>query len=355
LGISTFTGSLRSEVNLIEAYTASLKGAIEVSGQNVNVLGMITAQQFNVTYVSSSVMYQSGSTKFGNSSDDRHEFTGSLHITGSSTFNSTAAKVMEVQSGTSTGGYVRFTYNGSSNSIGYIGNSNQLSGVGTVSDLELRADTNLTLTAGAAISTSTPSGSVYQVRNTNGASGDHIFKSFNTQILKLDGGTNTATFADNIILASGKGIDFSATSNGSGTTTSELLNDYEEGEWTPTFTTGTSGTITVDTVNTKARYTKIGRQVTVAGSFYVTSVSSPVGEWRIQGLPFTSNTGTSLRSAVSVFADGLETTATTSIVGYVDPNVTYITLYKYAAGIVSTMAADVKAGSYVFLTATYNV
>jgi hypothetical protein len=82
LGISTFTGSLRSEVNLIEAYTASLKGAIEVSGQNVNVLGMITAQQFNVTYVSSSVMYQSGSTEFGDTSDDRHLFTGSLIVSG---------------------------------------------------------------------------------------------------------------------------------------------------------------------------------------------------------------------------------------------------------------------------------
>ena len=79
--IHTYTGSLRSEVNLIEAYTASLKGAIEVSGQNVNVLGMITAQQFNVTYVSSSTLYQSGSTKFGDTSDDRHEFTGSLNVT----------------------------------------------------------------------------------------------------------------------------------------------------------------------------------------------------------------------------------------------------------------------------------
>ena len=34
------------------------------------------------TIVSSSVLYDSGSTIFGNSSDDRHEFTGSVHITG---------------------------------------------------------------------------------------------------------------------------------------------------------------------------------------------------------------------------------------------------------------------------------
>ncbi len=73
--IESVTGSLNS-------YTASLKGAIEVSGQNVNVLGMITAQQFNVTYVSSSTLYQSGSTKFGDSGDDKHEFTGSVNVTG---------------------------------------------------------------------------------------------------------------------------------------------------------------------------------------------------------------------------------------------------------------------------------
>ena len=81
--IHTYTGSIgREEISGIEAYTASLKGAIEVSGQNVNVLGMLTAQQFNVTYVSSSTMYQSGSTKFGDTSDDRHEFTGSILVGG---------------------------------------------------------------------------------------------------------------------------------------------------------------------------------------------------------------------------------------------------------------------------------
>ena len=34
------------------------------------------------TIISSSVLYDSGSTIFGNTSDDRHEFTGSVHITG---------------------------------------------------------------------------------------------------------------------------------------------------------------------------------------------------------------------------------------------------------------------------------
>jgi hypothetical protein len=169
-------------------------------------------------------------------------------------------------------------------------------------------------------------------------------------------GTGDLTITNgNLVMASGKGIDFSATSNGSGTTNSELLNDYEEGTWTPTFAASIIGTITVNSGATVGKYTKIGRQVTVNGTFTVTSVSSPLGEWRIQGLPFTSAAGSGARTAVSVLADTLETTATTSIVGYVDPSVTYITLYKYAAGAVSEMAADVKAGSYVFVTATYFV
>lgn len=56
----------------------------------------------------------------------------------------------------------------------------------------------------------------------------------------------------NLVVSSGKGIDFSATP---GTGTSELLADYEEGTFTPTWN---GGTVTVNSSN----YTKVGRQVT---------------------------------------------------------------------------------------------
>jgi hypothetical protein len=42
----------------------------------LNVDGIITARQLNIDYVSSSIMYTSGSTKFGDTIDDTHEFTG---------------------------------------------------------------------------------------------------------------------------------------------------------------------------------------------------------------------------------------------------------------------------------------
>ena len=45
---------------------------------------------------------------------------------------------------------------------------------------------------------STQGGIQYVVRNANGASGDHLFNSYNTTILKLDGGTNESVFAGNI-------------------------------------------------------------------------------------------------------------------------------------------------------------
>jgi hypothetical protein len=101
-------------------------------------------------------------------------------------------------------------------------------------------------------------------------------------------GSSVASFNTNGLgFESGKGIDFSATSNGSGTTTSELLNDYEEGTWTALLICGTSGTITLNSAAASCTYTKIGRLVNVSGYIDVQSVSSPTGRLRITGFPFT--------------------------------------------------------------------
>ena len=50
---------------------------------DVNIDGTLTAREIHTTYVTSSVLYQSGSTKFGDTLDDLHLFTGSLRTTGS--------------------------------------------------------------------------------------------------------------------------------------------------------------------------------------------------------------------------------------------------------------------------------
>jgi len=82
----------------------------------------------------------------------------------------------------------------------------------------------------------------------------------------------------NLIVASGQGIDFSATP---GTGTSELLADYEEGTWTPSV----GGTATYFLQS--GTYTKVGRSVLITGSLVV-NVLGTGSATIISGLPFAS-------------------------------------------------------------------
>ena len=93
------------------------------------------------------------------------------------------------------------------------------------------------------------------------------------------------TAANGLAFPSGKGINFSATSDGSGTNQNELLDDYEEGNFAPTFyyTSGTSG---VAYSNQEARYTKIGRLVSIQIKMTVSNIGSGNNNMRIGGLPF---------------------------------------------------------------------
>ena len=54
---------------------------------DVVIDGTITAKELRIDYVTSSILYQSGSTKFGDTLDDTHNFTGSLRTTGSVTID----------------------------------------------------------------------------------------------------------------------------------------------------------------------------------------------------------------------------------------------------------------------------
>jgi hypothetical protein len=62
--------------------------------QDLTVQGRLTAQEFNTEYVSSSIIYESGSTKFGDSADDVHSFTGSIQVFGSITGSIEATRLV---------------------------------------------------------------------------------------------------------------------------------------------------------------------------------------------------------------------------------------------------------------------
>jgi hypothetical protein len=81
-----------------------------------------------------------------------------------------------------------------------------------------------------------------------------------------------------VFSTSGTGIDFSATADATGKT-SELLDDYEEGTWTPTSETGT-----ID--YTSAKYTKIGNIVHL--NVYIDGWSNITSDAvvQIQSLPY---------------------------------------------------------------------
>lgn len=66
---------------LTASHVNTLTQNVSITGDLV-VGGKITAEEFHTEFVSASIIYQSGSTKFGNSSDDVHSFTGSLYTTG---------------------------------------------------------------------------------------------------------------------------------------------------------------------------------------------------------------------------------------------------------------------------------
>ena len=96
-----------------------------------------------------------------------------------------------------------------------------------------------------------------------------------------------ARFTDaGLKLPSGRGIDFSATSDSSGTMSSELLDDYEEGTWTPALTFG-GGSTGITYANRGGNYTKIGRQVTLNFMMELSSKGSSTGDAVVGGLPYT--------------------------------------------------------------------
>ena len=142
------------------------------------------------------------------------------------------------------------------------------SGGGTV---ELKAPA--TTTSDAAITFKLPiaDGTNGQALTTN-ASGQLAFSSV------------SAGGASNIAFNSGNGIDFSATSDASGMS-SELLDDYEEGTWTPVLARSSGATQSTYLTQT-GTYTKIGRVVHATVNLYTNSGIGGSSFYLIQGFPY---------------------------------------------------------------------
>jgi hypothetical protein len=99
--------------------------------------------------------------------------------------------------------------------------------------------------------------------------------------------------------ASGHGIDFSATANSAttGTThTSSLLDDYEEGYWTPIFTGSSGGTFTMSLG--LGSYTKIGNLIHLTWYAGTSGLGTATGMIRIGNLPYAALSGGTSNSRI---------------------------------------------------------
>ena len=102
---------------------------------------------------------------------------------------------------------------------------------------------------------------------------------------------NGLTLTDgDISLASGHGISFASTSDGT-TMTSELLDDYEEG----TFNIGLSfgGNANAMSISSRSgHYLKVGNRIFVNFMLYLSSKGDSTGTAQLTGLPFTTSSST---------------------------------------------------------------
>jgi len=163
-GNTTITGSLvhnghttLSGTNILSGSTV-FKGATTVEG-DLTVGGTLTAQEVRTEFDNASVVFEDGSTKFGDTSDDNHGFTGSLGVQGGE-FKVTNAGEDVLIANPLNGTFTIGDTQGLGDSAQIIGNS---------STIKIKNDRKITLTTDSnnrvGIGTESPSGSFHVAVN----------------------------------------------------------------------------------------------------------------------------------------------------------------------------------------------
>ena len=157
---------------------------------------------------------------------------------------------------------------------------------------------------------------------------------------------------------SGAGITFPATQSAS--TDANTLDDYEEGTFTPSFSS-TGASFTYDSLYRVGRYTKTGNLVTFS-LWCATDGSAPTGTLSntltITGLPFTSG-GNSQANAFA-FAIGqmynvVWTASKQQGSAFVEQNNSVVRLFWEQDNVISAtwIASNLKAGTYLLISGSY--
>ena len=181
-----------------------------------------------------------------------------------------------------------------------------------------------------------------------------------TALFKVDeSGDATISDGDLVIGTAGHGIDFSATSDGAGTDSSELLDDYEEGTFTPTLGAHSSdGTHSYTTQ--VGNYTKVGNVVHIWMQMTINTLNTSgtiSGNLEISGLPYTSANTTGQAYMGTFLPVGLDMDSGTGPVAHVSPNATKISLIASVdnASYDTFTSADVASGDGFGIQFSYHV
>ena len=211
-------------------------------------------------------------------------------------------------------------------------------------------DSNLALTAYHPTSTSARTIAKFQ-SNVGSTQADKVTIGCDGKVTIADG--------DLVIGTSGHGIDFSATSDATGNS-SELLDDYEEGTFTPDIRIGGSAS-GIGHSSQVAQYTKIGRMVTLSGRVALSSKGSGSGAVTIGGMPFASQNTSNLEFIGSVqfdnlsgsTTDNLTTLTNHNIICRISPNVLTIEMRRTLIGANDVTNVQISDTAVIVFTITY--
>jgi hypothetical protein len=237
-GISSKPAGIVSGSSQVAAFGYAITGSNQFKASqaitgSLTVTGDIVAQTLNVQQVTSSIVFSSGSNRFGNNSGNTHRFTGSVNITGSLTVNGIAT------SGTVSG---TTNYIGKFTGTNTIGNSQIFDngsnvGIGTAlpsAGLEIETDgsvkTALRVTSNQAFNASPVTAIMFRYRISSGttiggavinAAKDNATES--NQAGNLQFWTNNGTtLAERMRITSGGNVGIGATPSAWNTTSRAL-------------------------------------------------------------------------------------------------------------------------------------
>jgi hypothetical protein len=153
-----------------------------------------------------------------------------------------------------------------------------------------------------------------------------------------------------VIGTAGKGIDFSADPSAPGMT-GELLDDYEEGTWTPTLVANITLGDLAYTIQ-QGYYVKVGNVVTVWANITFTQTTASSYLY-LTGLPFASANLNNLVSSGALNLEGAWSGTITSPVVIQGKNTIEAYFYKDFGNVIGTASSNSGAACTYFFAMTY--